>query len=133
MAFEQVGGPAKYYKYKELTKGQVICEGWYTEKGKNVYGHYYVIVDPAGVRHVLNKAGQLDHNMDAINLEDYIRVTYDGKFTLTKGAFKGTDCHQFLLQRDNARCGTRKQVTSSGFEPVAVEETEVEDEDCLPF
>jgi hypothetical protein len=133
MAFQQVGGQSKYYKYKELTKGQVLTEGWYTEKGRNQYGEFYVVLDPAGIRHVLNASGQLDHTMEAINLEDYIRVTYDGTFVLTKGAFKGTACHQFIVERDHAKCGKRNETISSGFEPVAEVITETVEEECLPF
>ncbi len=133
MGFSEVGGQVKYVKYTEMTAGQVVAEGWFTETRQNKFNvgkEDYFVVDADGVTHCMNNAGHLAFLMKSVMPEDYIRVTFMGKEKITKGPKAGTDANRFKLEMDKSRHGLRNK---AGFAEVApVEEIKASD-DSLPF
>lgn len=110
MGFQEVGGASKYYKYNECKPGQILVEGWFTGIQNGKFGNQYHFVTPSGESVVLNKAGQLDHVFTKVcEVDDFVRVTYDGKKILEKGDFKGKEVNQFKVERDPSRKGRNNQ------------------------
>lgn len=97
--FKTVGGPKKYYKYKECEKGQVLVEGRYVGTSPNKFGkenHDFKPEDGPTVS--LNHAGQLAYLIENFVREgDLCQVIYDGTSKLEKGAFKGKEVHNFIV------------------------------------
>jgi len=126
MAFEKVSYEKKFYKYKGFSKGDVICEGLFYKTSKDNYEktNYHLLDKKNNCVHVLNSSGHLNYQMkEEVDFGDFIRVTYGGKYTLEKGRFKGSDCHQFVVERDPDLC--EKIAPSKLEEP----EEEIADED----
>lgn len=108
MTFQEIGGTRHYHKYATMEPNTVIVTGWYVRKDKNHYGAFYDIVTEDGETHVLNSAAILNKRMDEnLKLEDFIRVTYLGKVTLTKGPMAGKPCGDFKVEIDRSKCGKR--------------------------
>lgn len=119
MAFEKVSLPKKYYKYSKMEKGQIICEGLYYKTSGDNYGkqNHHFRNDTDGHIHVLNSSGHLNYQLkQEVDFGDYIRVSYDGTVKLEAGKFKGSDCHQFILERDPGKCVAKKQIPKDADE-----------------
>ena len=97
--FKTVGGPKKYYKYKECEQGQVLVEGIYMGTTPNKFGKDNFDFKPEdGPTVSLNHAGQLAYLVENFVREgDLVQVIYDGTSTLEKGAFKGKEVHNFIV------------------------------------
>jgi len=97
--FKTVGGPKKYYKYKECEKGQVLVEGRYVGTSPNKFGKENHDFKPEeGPTVSLNHAGQLAYLIENfVRVGDLCQVIYDGTSTLEKGAFKGKEVHNFIV------------------------------------
>ena len=99
--FEEIGGRKKYYSYKECTKGQVLAEGVFRKEGvdptyKKPYWEF--MTQEHGLVH-LNYSGNLEYKMQFIEEGDWVKIVYDGTYTLEKGPFAGKEAHQFLMYR----------------------------------
>lgn len=101
MAFKEVGGAKKYFKYNELEQGDVLVEGKFSKSFQGRFGVQYEYLNKCGSVHVLNSSGQLNYLMDFVEEGDTVKIVYDGTFKLTKGSFAGKDAHQFKLFRDD--------------------------------
>jgi len=101
MEFEQIGGPRKYYKYKECKKGDVLVEeGEYLGTTPNKYGKVNYEFKPADGSDIisLNYSGQLDWVIENnVRIGDTVRVVYNGKILLEKGMYKGKESNQFEI------------------------------------
>jgi hypothetical protein len=90
-------------KYSECKPNQVLVEGGvYAGSEEGTYGIQHNFTMPDGTTTVLNSAGQLNHLVDKYcNAGDLVRITYVNKVTLTKGAMKGKEAHNFELEVDD--------------------------------
>ena len=102
MAFREIGGAKKYFKYNELEKGDVLVEGKFSKSFQGRFGVQYEYLNKDGCVHVLNSSGQLNYLMDFVEEGDTVKIVYDGTFKLTKGSFAGKEAHQFKLFRDDS-------------------------------
>ena len=103
MAFEKVSLQKKYFKYSTFSKNDVICEGTWIKNSEDNYGksNFHLVSKDKDCVYILNSSGHLNHIMkEEVSLGDFIRVTYDGTYVLEKGKYKGTECHQFIVERD---------------------------------
>lgn len=94
---QQVGGRAKYFKYKYCEVNEVIMIGKYLEtsldpKYKNPR---HTFLDKNKDTVVLNSAGGLNWKIEKLVEGDNVVIVYKGTIVLDKGTFKGSDCHQF--------------------------------------
>jgi len=106
MSFQEVGGKFNYPKYKECKDGEILVEGWYIETKPGKFGPQHYFIDENGRTTVLNKAGQLDYALShSVNKEDFVRITFAGRITLTKGPMAGKESNQFKIERDPSRAG----------------------------
>ena len=98
-SFKTVGGPKKYFKYKECEKGQLLVEGKYVGTSPNKFGKENFDFKPEdGPTVSLNHAGQLAYLVENFVREgDLVQVIYDGTSKLEKGAFKGKEVHNFIV------------------------------------
>lgn len=101
MAFKEVGGQKKYFKFAECEIGEVLVEGEYHREIMGKYGIQYEFLNHDGEIHVLNGSGQLKYKMDFIREGDKVLITYEGSEVLTKGAMVGKSAHQFKILRDD--------------------------------
>jgi len=101
MAFKEVAGNKKYFKYAECTVDQILVEGKFIRDFQGRYGIQFEFEHKDGEIHVLNSAGQLNYKMEFIKPGQMVRVTYKGMITLDKGPMKGKDSHQFTVDRDD--------------------------------
>jgi translation initiation factor IF-1 len=46
---------------------------------------------------IINAAGNLNYQMEKVNVGDVVRIEYNGKQELKKGSFKGKHCHNFTV------------------------------------
>ena len=95
--FKKVGGPKKYFKYKECEAGQVLVEGVYIGRTPNKFGKENFDFKPEeGPTVSLNHAGQLAYLIENYVREgDTVQVIYEGTAVLEKGAFAGKEVHNF--------------------------------------
>lgn len=100
MAFKEVAGTKKYFKYSECEKGDVLVEGKFIRDFEGKFGIQYEFEHKTGDIHVLNSSGQLNYKMDFVNPGERVMIIYDGSIILEKGAMKGKMAHQFKLLRD---------------------------------
>lgn len=101
MAFKEIAGTKKYFKYADCDKGDVLVEGKFLREIQGKYGVQYEFMDNSGDMVVLNKAGQLDYKMEFIRPGDVLKIVYEGKIVLDKGPMAGKDSNQFTLMRDD--------------------------------
>lgn len=81
-----------------LMPGDVV-QGTFIKAEENKYkGFNYLLRTTQGVE-VINGCGSLTKAFEASQPRpgDTLRITYEGKITLTKGDYKGTDAHQYKL------------------------------------
>jgi hypothetical protein len=100
MAYQEVGGQKKYFKYRDCEIGQLLVRGEYSREIMGKYGVQYEFLNEDGEIHVLNGSGQLKYKMDFIREGDMVEITYEGEIELTKGAMAGKSAHQFKILRD---------------------------------
>ncbi len=116
MAFERLGGPKTFINLKEHSAGDVLLEGIFTHTYQGMYGdNYQFRCEPQGDV-VIGSVGHLKYCMKEVNQGDYIRLIYNGREILTKGAFKGKSAHTFELLRDPEK--SIASVTVPPVEPV---------------
>ena len=125
MAFEKRNLPKEYFKYKECSKGQILCEGHWIKCGEDNYGNptYEFKNKEDGTIYVLNSSGHLNYLMNEYAvIGDYCRVTYAGTEVAEKGKFKGKDYHTFDLEVDPDQSENPKPVKEKAPE-TKVDET----------
>ena len=103
MAFVRVGGPRKFIKYAQCTKGQVLIDGGTfvgTEEGK--FGIEFIFENPDGTATVLNKAQHLIYLVDKhLTPGTVCNVIYDGMKTMPETSkMAGKDAHTFIIEVD---------------------------------
>ncbi len=101
MAFKEVAGNKKYFKYGECEVGQILVEGRFIRDFQGRFGIQFEFEHKDGEIHVLNSAGQLNYKMEFIKPGQVVQVIYKGMITLDKGPMKGKDSHQFEVLRDD--------------------------------
>lgn len=110
MAFKKVGGARVYYKYSELTDGDVLIPGGVylgSEEGKFGAVHLFQVGDET---HCLNSAGQLNYLVDKfIAPGSACNITYRGKELLTKGPMAGKESHRFEVEVDDGAADNAPQ------------------------
>lgn len=98
------GGNFKYVKYTECEPGQVLAQGNYLGTREGKFGIQHLFREESGMVVVLNKAGQLDKNLEEnVQLGDFVQVTFKGKSKITKGDWKGAQANNFIVQVDDER------------------------------
>jgi hypothetical protein len=107
MAFQKLNVPKKFYQYKNVNAGDVLCEGTYIKVGEDKFGgktHEFRDAEEDAI-HVLNSSGHLNYLMrEHAQFGDYCRVTYKGKTTLPDTSkFAGKESHTFDLEIDPDR------------------------------
>lgn len=109
--YQKVGGPKKFVKPKDCTKGEVIVEGKYIGRSYNKYGKENFDFKPEeGPIVSINHAGHLNYMIENyVVIGDSVRVTYAGKEALESGDYKGVESHQFEVEvsEDDLKDGSR--------------------------
>lgn len=100
MAFRQLTGISKYYKYADCHPHQVLVTGKYIDMVEGRYGPQYQFIDDTGETVVLNKSGHLDFLFKTVKPNDRVRVTYISKDILSGGKYAGKDYHKFSVEID---------------------------------
>ena len=126
MAYQEVGGQKKYFKYRECEVGDVLVKGEYCREIMGKFGVQYEFLNEDGEIHVLNGSGQLKYKMDFIREGDKIQITYEGEVELTKGAMAGKSAHQFKIMRDDEASPDHEDEEKS-------DDDEFDNVDELPF
>jgi hypothetical protein len=96
-------GQKEYVKYKECVKGQVLVTGIYLKQLRSAKFNteeYEFSCEETGRIISLGGTGQLNHRMQYLSVGDRVQIIYDGKITISKGHWAGTDAHQFIVRRD---------------------------------
>jgi hypothetical protein len=83
MAFKEIAGTKKYFKYAECEKGDVLVEGRFLRDIMGRYGVQWEFEDVSGEIHVLNSSGQWNYKMDFVKPGQMVKIIYDGKILLT--------------------------------------------------
>jgi len=101
-SFKEVGGNIVFRKWTDFKQGDTI-EGLYKGRGKtDAYGKQAYLFDVTfcsfdksfeGKTLGLNQMGNLDSKMANVQEKDYIMMSYEGKYKLEKGPFKGKEAH----------------------------------------
>lgn len=110
MVFQEVNSAKTYVKTTACKVGDVMVEGWYigSYTSKKYGNQQHSFITETGENVVLNGAGQLDYIIEnQIKPEDYVKVLFDGKKTIEKGALAGTAVNQFKSYVDPSRSGKR--------------------------
>jgi len=84
-------------------KSGVILEGTYVESSPNNFDENkldFKFSDDKGNMTVINAGGNLGWSMEAINIGDYVQVSYNGKKEITKGKMAGRMAHDFKVLVD---------------------------------
>lgn len=100
--FKEIGGSASFRKWSEFKQGETL-EGYYRGRGKeDVYGKRAFLFDITftsfdaslvGKKLGLNEMGNLNSKMENVKEGDYIMMSYEGKYKLEKGPYKGKESH----------------------------------------
>lgn len=91
----------KFVKAKDLAEQEfkgVVVEGEYVEAIPNNFDtdkSDYKFLTDNGEHVIVNGTGSLNREMDRIKPGTYCQVNYEGVKALTKGKFKGKNCHIF--------------------------------------
>lgn len=78
-----------------------VLEGIYTGSmpnrfNKNKNDYKFELAD--GTTKIINGSGNLGYQMKDVALNSVVRISYQGKSPMTKGDFKGTLAHNWLVQ-----------------------------------
>ena len=94
-------GEVSFIRPSKLTDddaNSVLLEGIFVESFPNHYDETkldYKFEKEDGSVAILNGAGNLGYRMKAVNVGDYVQITYFGKQEITKGKMKGRLSHNF--------------------------------------
>ena len=92
-------------KLAEAGTTGVILEGTFVGSVPNSFDDQkldYKFEKEDGGLVILNGAGNLNYNMKQVDIGEYIRVSYEGKQEITKGAYKGRSAHNFKVEREDS-------------------------------
>jgi hypothetical protein len=84
-------------------KSGVILEGTYVESSPNTFNEKkldFKFSDDKGNMTVINAGGNLGWAMEAINVGDFVQVSYNGKKEIAKGKMAGRMAHDFKVLVD---------------------------------
>jgi hypothetical protein len=100
--FKEIGGSSVFRKWTEFKQGENF-EGKYIGRGKiDAYGKRAFLFNVAfcsfdksleGKTLGLNEMGNLNSKMENVQEGDYVMISYEGKYKLEKGPFKGKESH----------------------------------------
>lgn len=107
MAFQEIT-KIRYIKTTEAKPGDELVTGWY--RGMTIdpkfNGQQHHFVTETGEAVVVNGKGQLNHILSKrVNLDDFVKVIFEGKEKLATGPKAGTEINTFKVLIDPSRSG----------------------------
>jgi acetyltransferase-like isoleucine patch superfamily enzyme len=100
MSFQEISTSKIYHKFNEKAAGEVIVTGFYLGTTEGRFGVQHSFKTLEGQIHVLNSSGHLNYSLEQVAVGEFVRITYLGEVTLTKGAMVGKKAHNFKLEKD---------------------------------
>lgn len=84
---------------KNLMEGDTVTGAFVRSEPNKFKGQNYVLRTANGIE-VLNGCGSLTGQINDAGVKegDILKVTYEGKITLTKGDYKGKEAHQYSVK-----------------------------------
>jgi len=106
MAFKEIITQKKFINYKECVKGQHLVTGKLVNTQPNKFGNgnvdWIFETGEGEPNTVLNHTGNIKYmfNQEGVTFGDVLEIYYDGTEKLSKGSYKGVDCHTFKIRVD---------------------------------
>lgn len=113
MAFKETSSVIRYVRSAEHKAGDVLVEGHYAGLVPSSYGDNHKFITLDGEIVVINKSGSLNYKMQAVKVNDYVRITHMGEEKLTKGLMAGKKCWKYKVEVDPDRSGLNNNPTPS--------------------
>jgi hypothetical protein len=131
MAFTEISGDKKYFKYMDLSKGDHLVTGIYLrESVSKRYGttQFEVEDEKTSQIAVLNGSADLKAKMQQVKPGMLVRIIYNGMIVLERGPNAGAEAHQFSVAVDRS-AGIKKLDDEPKAKSEDSEDLAMDDED----